>query len=184
MRAHETDLLASVLDQTEAIVSAVRPDQAHLPTPCPELDVTHLTDHLVGWARSFAARLTGTADTGDPNAYRAGPVPSTEFGAAARSIVRSYRETTEASRALPAGFLIMEFLTHGWDLAMATGHSVAYDQEAAEWGLATGRQMLKPEYRGPGQPFGPEVTVADAAGPVVRLVAFLGRDPAWSPSSR
>jgi len=39
--------------------------------------------------------------------------------------------------------------------------------------------MLKPEYRGPGKTFGYEVEVSDDAGPVDRLVAFLGRDPGW-----
>ena len=39
--------------------------------------------------------------------------------------------------------------------------------------------MLKPECRGPDKAFGQEVPVPDSAGAVIRLVAFMGRNPAW-----
>ncbi|MFZ0324910.1 MAG: TIGR03086 family metal-binding protein [Actinomycetes bacterium] len=177
------DLLESVLDETEATLAAVRPDQAHLPTPCPDFDVARLTDHVVGWAVSFASRLTDGLATGDPNDYRVGSSPATEFHRAAQSLIRSYREATEESQQLPVGFMIMEFLTHGWDLATATGRRVTYSPDAAELALDTGRLMLKPEYRGPGMTFGAEVEVAGTAGAVDRLIAFMGRDPAWQAST-
>jgi uncharacterized protein (TIGR03086 family) len=179
MSEPEIDLLESVLDETEATIAAVRPGQEHLPTPCPDFDVARVVDHLVGWANSFAARLTGGSVTGDPNDYRVGVKPATEFHQAAQEIVGAYREGGEQAQKLPVGFLIMEFLVHGWDLATATGSSVRFRPAAADLGLATGRQMLQPEYRGPGKTFGYEVEVSDAAGPVDRLVAFMGRDPGW-----
>ena len=179
MNPSEIDLLESVLDEAEATIAAVRPGQEHLPTPCSELDAARLVDHLVGWANSFATRLTGGSVTGDPNDYRAGADPATEFHQAAQRIIGAYREGGEQSQKLPAGFLIMEFLVHGWDLATATGRSGRFTPAAAELALATGRQMLQPEYRGPGKSFGYEVEVSDDAGPVDRLVAFMGRDPGW-----
>jgi len=179
MNQSEIDLLESVLIETEATIASVAPGQEHLPTPCSELDVARLVDHLVGWAGSFATRLTGGSVTGDPNDFRVGGDPVTEFHQAAQTIVGAYREGGEPSQKLPVGFLIMEFLVHGWDLATATGRSVRYLPAAAELGLATGRQMLQPEYRGPGKTFGYEVEVPDDTGPVDRLVAFLGRDPGW-----
>lgn len=179
MGPSELDLLESVLDETEATIASVTPAQEHLPTPCPEMDVARLVDHLVGWASSFAARLTGGSVTGDPNDYRTGGNPATEFHQAAQTIVGAYREGGEQSQQLPVGLLIMEFLVHGWDLATATGRSVRFEPAAADLALATGRQMLQPEYRGPGKTFGYEVEVSEAAGPVDRLVAFMGRDPGW-----
>lgn len=175
----EAELLESVLAETEATIRAVGPDQGHRPTPCADLDVARLTDHLVGWAASFASRLTDGPDIGDPNEYRVGPNPAAEFGQAAQRIVESYRQMTEQAQNLPVGFLVMEFLTHGWDLATAIGRPASYRDEAAELALTTGRLMLKLEYRGPGKAFGPEVPVPDSAGAVDRLVAFLGRNPAW-----
>jgi uncharacterized protein (TIGR03086 family) len=181
MSRSEIDLLQSVLDQTEATIASVAPGQEHLSTPCPDLDVARICDHLVGWARNFATRLTGGAPTEDPNEYHAGAHPATEFHQAAEAVVDAYREGGEQVQKLPAGFLIMEFLVHGWDLATAIGGSAGYEPAAADLALATGRQMLQPEYRGPGKTFGYEVEVSDAAGPVDRLVAFLGRDPGWQP---
>jgi uncharacterized protein (TIGR03086 family) len=179
MSQSEIDLLESVLTGTEATIASVRPGQEHLPTPCTDLDVARIVDHLIGWARSFATRLTGGSDAGNPNDYRVAGDPVGEFHQAAHTIVGAYREGGEQSQKLPVGFLIMEFLVHGWDLATATGRSVSYLPAAAELGLATGRQMLQPEYRGPGKTFGYEVEVSDDAGPVDRLVAFMGRDPGW-----
>jgi len=184
MSPSEVDLLESVLDETEATIASVTPGQEHLPTPCPELNVARIVDHLVGWANSFATRLTGGSVTGDPNDYRVGGEPATEFQHAAQTIVAAYREGGEQSQKLPVGFIIMEFLVHGWDLATATGRFVKFEPAAADLALGTGRQMLQPEYRGPGKSFGYEVEVPDAAGPVDRLVAFLGRDPGWHSPSR
>lgn len=179
MSPSEIDLLESVLNEAEATIAAVRPGQEHQPTPCPDLDVARIVDHLVGWARSFATRLTGGSDEGSPNDYRAGDDPATEFHQAAGTIIGAYREGGDQSQKLPVGFLIMEFLVHGWDLATATGRPVSFEPAAADLGLATGRQMLQPEYRGPGKSFGYEVEVSGTAGPVDRLVAFMGRDPGW-----
>jgi uncharacterized protein (TIGR03086 family) len=179
MTATETDALEAVLAETEATIAAVGPNQLRQATPCPEFDVAHLVDHLVGWANSFAERLTGVAAEVDPNDYRAGDDPGEEFNQAARTITAAYRDGVEETYTLPAGFLILEFLVHGWDLAVATGRSASFSPAAAELGLDTGRQMLKPEYRGPGKSFGYEVEVTDAAGQVERLVAFMGRDPDW-----
>jgi hypothetical protein len=79
MTSAEVDLLEAVLGETEATIAAVRLDQLHLPTPCTDYDVADLTNHLVGWARAFAARFSGASETEDPNAYRAGPSPAAEF---------------------------------------------------------------------------------------------------------
>jgi uncharacterized protein (TIGR03086 family) len=184
MTASEIDLLESVLDRAEATIARVRQDQEHLPTPCPEFDVARLVDHLVGWAISFAARLTGGSAEGDPNEYRVGGNPAVEFHQAAQGIIGAYRDGGERSRQLPTGFIIMEFMVHGWDLANATGQSVTFSPEAAEQALDTGRQMLKPEYRGPGKAFEYEVDVSETAGSVDRLVAFLGRSPDWQATPR
>jgi uncharacterized protein (TIGR03086 family) len=179
MSPSEIDLLESVLDETEATIASVTPGQEHLPTPCPEFDVARIVDHLVGWANSFAARLSGRSVTADPNDYRVGGNSATEFHQAAQTIIGAYREGGEQSQKLPLGFITMEFLVHGWDLATAIGSSVRFQPAAADLALVTGRTMLQPEYRGPGKSFGYEVEVPDAAGPVDRLVAFLGRDPGW-----
>jgi uncharacterized protein (TIGR03086 family) len=179
MSPSEIDLLESVLGETEATIASVTPGQEHLPTPCPELDVAGIVDHLVGWATSFATRLTGGSLKADPNDYRVAGNPATEFHHATQTILGAYRQGGEPAQKLPIGLVVMEFLAHGWDLATATGRSARFKPAAADLALATGRQMLAPAYRGPGKSFGYEVEVSDSAGPLDRLVAFLGRDPGW-----
>ena len=120
--ASEIDHLESVLGKTELIVVGVRADQVGLATPCPDYDVARLVDHLVGWATSFAARSTGGSFDGDPNDVRAGPDPEGEFRAAAQMIVAACRAARRAAEGLPVGLLLMGYVGHGWDLAMATGH--------------------------------------------------------------
>jgi uncharacterized protein (TIGR03083 family) len=175
--ASDTKLLESVLSQSEAIVAGVRPDQATLPTPCPEFDVRQLVDHIAGWSVSYAARAAGT-EPGDPNAYHAGPDPSAEVRAAADTILAGLANLP------PVGMLLMEYEAHGWDLATATGQVPSYSDAEAERALELGRQMLKPEHRGPDMPFGYEVEPPAGASPLEQLVAFLGRDPAWRPPGR
>ena len=144
----DLDLAEAVLDETEAIIAAVRPDQLLRPTPCSDYDVAGLINHLVGWARSFAARFTGVTTTEDPNDYRTGAHPAVEFHEAAETILSAYRIAAEPTNQLPAGFIVMEFLTHGWDLSAATNQSGNFPADAAELGLETARRMLKPEFRG------------------------------------
>jgi uncharacterized protein (TIGR03086 family) len=161
----------------------VEPGQRDDPTPCADYAVGELVDHIVGWARSFAARLRGGEPDVPPNDYRvdyrAGGDPARELHEAADAVLAAYRSASPAAEQLPVGILVSEFLTHGWDLARATGQELAVEPAAAELGLATVRGMLKPDYRGPGMSFGPEVEVDPSAPALERLVGFVGRDPGW-----
>jgi hypothetical protein len=50
------------------------------------------------------------------------------------------------------------------------------------YALSWSRQMLRPEFRGPGQAFGPEVAVRPDAPAYQRLAGWFGRDPEWTPA--
>jgi uncharacterized protein (TIGR03086 family) len=179
MGLSDVDLVETVLDETESIIAGVGPGQRDAPTPCSGFDVAQLINHTVGWARTFAARCTGAPDTENPDQFQAGPMPAGEFHQAAQAIVEAYRSPPERAPQLPAGFMVMEFLTHGWDLAAATNQTPTFSDGAAELGLRTAEAMLKPEYRG--SAFLPAIDAPATAGPVDRLVAFMGRNPAWRP---
>ena len=69
---------------------------------------------------------------------------------------------------------------HTWDLARATGQDATLDAgHCAE--LLTGMEPLDEMLRASGQ-YGPRVPVPDDAPSQDRLIAFIGRDPAWSPA--
>lgn len=55
------DLLARGLDQTGALVAGIRPDQAGLPSPCPEFDLRALVNHSVYDLHQFRSTLSGGA---------------------------------------------------------------------------------------------------------------------------
>lgn len=182
----EIGLLEGVLAKTADVIEAVGPDQRGLPTPCADYDVAALVDHL-GWIQVFEAGCHGRTYEGDINAYRSGPDPAGDFRRMAASLVAGWREhgmerpVRVMGGEMPGGMVfnmtLMEYMTHGWDLAVATGQPVPYTEEEAAVTLARAETTLPPQYRGEGMPFGHAVEAGTDANSVERLVAFLGRDP-------
>lgn len=174
------------LDQTGTIVAAVRPDQFDLRTPCAEWDVRGLLSHIVG-AVTRAALIGEGADamavppfadpaTADwPAAYRA---------AADRAVAAwSDDAKLDALVAVPWGKVpgrgavtgyAEEILTHGWDLAVATGQETERDPSLAEFALDFVQRTLPPDSRDQA-PFDVAVEAPPEAGPYARLAAWLGR---------
>jgi uncharacterized protein (TIGR03086 family) len=184
----DLELLERVLDKTGAIVAGVTPDQYDQPTPCPDYDVRALVNHITGWMRSFAAGANGGTYEGDPSAHVAGDDPGAEFRQAAGQVVEGWRangvdrEVGLMGGQLPGQMVlnmtIMEYLTHGWDLATATRQPMPYTDEEAAAALERAQGTLPEHYRGEGQAFGDIVAVPDSAPALDRFIGFLGRDPA------
>jgi uncharacterized protein (TIGR03086 family) len=72
-------------------------------------------------------------------------------------------------------FLSFDLVVHRWDVARATGGDESIEAADVD-ALQAAAEALGDAMRGPGA-FGPEVPVADDAGPQDRLLAFLGREP-------
>ena len=182
----DLDLLSSVMTKTGDLIEGVRSDQWDLPTPCRDWDVRDLVGHIVGWLRVFAAGAAGEVFEGDPADYRTGDSSAEDFrrltevlvaGWEANGADRSVRLTSgELPGAMVFDMTLMEYLTHGWDLATATGQSVPFTEVEAEDVLRRARATLRPEYRGPDTAMGEEVAVPADAPAMVRLAAFMGRD--------
>ncbi|MGW1106784.1 TIGR03086 family metal-binding protein [Streptomyces sp. NPDC002540] len=187
----EVDLLSGVLSKTGDIIEGVGADQLSLPTPCDDYDVEALIQHIVGWLLVFEAGAQGRSHDADAANHRCGADPAREFRTAAAGVVAGWetygfdRRVTALGGSMPGetvfNMTVMEYLTHGWDLAVATGQPIPYtDQEAAEV-LARAEATLQPQYRGENMPFGPAHPVGEDASAVDRLVAFLGRRPFPAP---
>lgn len=187
------ELLASVLAKTGDVVEGVRPDQRGLATPCDDYDVETLVNHIVGWLRVFDAGCHGRPHEAAASDYRCGADPAREFRAAAADLVAGWeeygvdREVSVTGAKLPGeqvlGMTVIEFLTHGWDLAVATGQSVPFTEQEAQEALDRAEATLPPQYRGENMPFGPIVPVAGDAPAVDRMVGFMGRDPDARPQT-
>jgi uncharacterized protein (TIGR03086 family) len=85
------------------------------------------------------------------------------------------------------GVRIVDTVTHGWDLARATGQQPAFDPEIAQIALVfaersfgearTSGAPFTPPLPIPGTPFAPPVPISEDAPAIDRLAAMLGRQP-------
>jgi uncharacterized protein (TIGR03086 family) len=185
-------LLHDVLDHLADIVANIPDNRLHDPTPCTEMDVEALRNHVLDWLTAFAA---GYADpegrTPDLGARRQSGDPADEVRRAARTLDEALaagaadRPLWIGESSMPGelalGMILWEYQVHGWDLARATGQPFAPPAEAAEQSLAFAPGMLTPDYQGPGKAFADPVPVPETAPPLDRLVGLSGRDPGWTP---
>jgi uncharacterized protein (TIGR03086 family) len=186
----EIDVLESVLGKTAQLLDGVDADDLGRPTPCDEFDVAALRDHIVGWSQQFAAGSVERSLDMDPATYKAGDDAPEVFRRAADDMVHGWREhglDREVRLSIGASpgpmvfnMTLMEYLAHGWDLAAATGQQIPYTEEEAADVLARAEATLRDEYRG--DVFGPRQDVPEGAPAIDRFVAFMGRDPSFSPS--
>jgi uncharacterized protein (TIGR03086 family) len=181
------DLLSDVLHKTGDIVAAVRDDQLELPTPCPEYDVAMLRNHIVAWAQVFEAGANERTYDGDPTTFHS-PDPAADFQITATGIIDGWREHgLDREVAVSGGskqpglmvlnMTLMEYLTHGWDLATATSQPIPFTQDEAAEVLERAQNTLPPQFQGDGMPFGAVVPVPDDAPAIDRLMGFMGRHP-------
>jgi len=174
-----------VIAEVEALVGAVGTEQLTLMTPCSEFQVRALLNHLIFENLAHAALADGAAI----------PEPDRTTDYVREDHVAAYRESARAVRAAFArpgmvtqGYgpmeapgsmlvqqLIIELLSHGWDLAKATGQGTDLAPDVAEDTLAVVRSWYRDQPRGPGNAFGPEQPVPVGASAADRLAAYLGR---------
>ena len=76
-------------------------------------------------------------------------------------------------------FYTADVFMHTWDLSRAAGIEAELEPELCLQ-LLDGMAPIDQLLRESGQ-YGPAVPVPDDADPQTRLVAFIGRDPSWSP---
>lgn len=184
------ELHQRAMAQTGSIVAAVESGQLTLPTPCAEYDVRALLSHMVGGLNRIA--VVGEGGDAMAVAPRADDVPDDGW-LAAYAVARARVTAAWADDArldalvkVPWGKVpgrialsgyVQEILTHGWDLARATGQPTELDPELASWVLAVAQRILPPEPRGGEIPFGPVLPVPPGAGLYAQLAAWLGRQP-------
>ncbi len=189
-------LFTTALDQAGHLVATVTPDDLDRPTPCADYNVRTLLGHLVAVER----RVVHIAHGGAPHEVTSlvTDVPDDGWLSAwtesrtALDDVMAEDGVLQRTFAHPAGLLpgwqavfayVSEIATHGWDLAVAVGRRDELDDELAAAALGPVMQFLPAEPRGGPVPFAPPVDVAPNAPAYDRLVAWMGRDPQWSPQT-
>jgi uncharacterized protein (TIGR03086 family) len=162
-----------------------------VPTPVPEWTARDVVRHLVEWfppflaAGSDIALAPGASVDEDPVGawtHQAQAIQAVLDDPASAGVTFAHPMIPPCP--LPEAidrFYTTDVFMHTWDLARATGQDDRLDAtECAD--LLTGMEPMDEMLRASGQ-YGTRVPVADDADVQTRLIAFIGRDPAWSPAS-
>jgi len=158
------------------------------PSPVAAWRARDVVGHLVDWLPALLKGGAGVRLREVPSAAD-DPVAAWEAHSAAVQALLDDPATAERTLSnphigtLPLAEAVDRFYTsdvflHTWDLARATGQSADLDPDRCAAMLA-GMEPLDEMLRQSGQ-YGPRVDVPDDADAETRLVAFIGRDPAWS----
>ncbi|WP_326573688.1 TIGR03086 family metal-binding protein [Streptomyces sp. NBC_00481] len=189
-------VMARASEAAVAIVRGIGPGEFGGSTPCPELRIGALLNHLIFWTsvRGHAAGLKqppqALADeVAEGHDFTAEPDWAETYAArsAATAAVWSDPRAWAGETALtgsgrmPArfigGIVLGEWLLHGWDLAAATGQKLNVDEElaAALYEDIAGKADMARQFG----VFGPEVGVPATAPLFDRALGLAGRDPSW-----
>src|SRR4051794_28565679 len=180
-----------------ALVLGVRDDQLDAPTPCGEITLAGLIDHIEGLCLGFTAAATKDLETGSqaPHADASHLADNWRTVIRERLVVLAEVWRDEAAWSgmtrvggvdLPAEvagmFAVDEVLVHGWDIAVSSGQEFSYDPQLAQ----PVHDFLKISTANApdGTPglFRPPVPVADDAPLMDRVLGLTGRSPSWRPT--
>ncbi|GGV04241.1 hypothetical protein GCM10010182_23160 [Actinomadura cremea] len=181
------------LDLWVGMVAQVEPDMLRLPTPCPDWTLHGLIRHQLSQDAGFAAAARGEAAR--PSGRRGGDLgsdPRTAAAASADLVTAAFAATgprdrlrlpeigdgTTVPAPLAIAFHLLDVVVHAWDAAAAIGVPWEPDDELVEASLRVAA-IVPADGRGPGEAFAPAVPAAGGGGPRDRLLAALGRTPAW-----
>lgn len=203
------DLDRAAVLATVELVCRVTPADLERPTPCDGWTLAGLLAHMSVQHRGFAAAARGNGEdlavwrVGPPAAD-----PVADYLAAASEVILAFGDGAgggtgddgagdgtvlgrefrlpeiSASAAFPAtqaiGFHLVDYVVHGWDVARSIGLEPHLDGPVLEAALRIARQVPDGEPRTrPGAAFRPSRPAPPDAPPLDRIVAALGRSPAW-----
>lgn len=182
------------LDLVQPVVDQVTPQSLGLPTPCPPWTVEQLLKHMVSQHLRWESAARGRDADADCPLDQAdlGSDPAQAFRASAAAATEAFAAGAddqpfvlpELGRTVPLGaaisFHFLDFMLHGWDVAVSIGVPFAPDDDLTELALRAA-QVIPDAARQPGAAFAPVLDVGQTAAPYDQLLGVTGRDPAWKP---
>lgn len=170
-------------------VDAVDPAGWGRPAPPDGWVARDVVGHLVEWFPGFLVSSTGIELPAGP-AVAEDPAGAWRCQAEAVQALLDDPVTAEQVRDFPhmgsmtlaavvEQIYVGDVFMHRWDLGRATGQDVVLDGDTCTAMLA-GMEPMDEVLRASGH-YGPRVAVPDDASSQDRLLAFIGRDPAWTP---
>ncbi len=173
--------LDEILPLLNALVAPLDDTTLAFSTPCATFSVRGVVEHMVGGATMFAAAFRGEAPpepSGGGDLVAAFPLAMAGLQQSLRSPGAFDRTIASPFGDLPAEafarFVALDGLVHGWDIATATGQVYAPSPAVVAEVDQFARQTISAEMRDGGT-FAAAVEPPTDASPLVRLVAFTGR---------
>jgi uncharacterized protein (TIGR03086 family) len=178
------------------VIAQVQPEHLDKPTPCAAWNLGELLRHLVSENRGFAATAGGVPvvrsiwDSGDlgtdPHGAYQDSVAEVTAAFAAQDVDDRPVEVREYGvfpGRVAMSMHFVDFLVHGWDVAVSIGVPYQPDGALAKSALAiASRWPDRPDFRGPAAAFNVQVPVDNDGDDFDRLLGLLGRSPLWTPS--
>jgi uncharacterized protein (TIGR03086 family) len=171
------------------LIDHIPADRWTAPTPCTAWSVRDVVDHLVGMNLVFVAMLEDSPmPAREADRLGADPAGAYRRSAAALQAAAVRPGVLERTQATPVGvatgaerlqWRVADLLTHGWDLARATGLAADLPDDLVEQALTFVLAELPDQSRG-GR-FAHPQPISDDAPALDRLAAFTGRPVPWTP---
>lgn len=179
------DRIEKAITRTSKIVHGVKPEQHGDPTPCSEFDVHALLNHMIGGLEMLRDAAAGGSPA-MPEGEQFGAEPGKEYDERAAKLLDVIKQpgTLDNTWVMPfaplpgqmmASIAFVEHVTHGWDLAKATGQDTTIPDDL----IAECRGIVEPMgamWRMDGV-CGPEVEVPESASATDQYAGFMGRQP-------
>ncbi len=165
-----------------ALLDGVSVEQLDAATPCPAWTVRALVAHVVAGNLKYTEIARGTDWSRGAPDVELDDDPAAMYRRTVDAMLESWERpgVLERETPLPVGrgraeaalFLHLgETLVHGWDLAMATGQTPAFDGEVVDASLTQFPGWLPPQ-RPPGSPFSDAQLLGDDADALDRLAGI------------
>jgi uncharacterized protein (TIGR03086 family) len=181
-------------DRMTNLLANVAEDQFGLPTPCPDINLGDLVDHVGALTKGFTAvarkDVDGTEAPPKPDAAHLEAGWRDRMTRDLATLAEAWRDpaawegmTSAAGVPLPgpvAGLVALdELVVHGWDISVAIGRPYEPSVEEVDAAMSFVSAFDAPR---DGNLFGPVVAVPDDASAMDRLLGLTGRDPNWKSS--
>ncbi len=172
------------------LVSTLTASDLDRSSPCAGWSVRSLLSHTISSIDAFAAAVDGGSGPTEAELFSGADILGSEpLAVVEQSVDRSRRAWATITDwqqsvgtvlgAMPAaqaiGIITYSTLIHSWDVAVAVGQAVEFDDAEAALAEAVGAALV-PALQPQGM-FGPEIELGGGASPTQRVIAFAGRNP-------
>ncbi|MPZ82004.1 MAG: TIGR03086 family protein [Actinophytocola sp.] len=168
---------------TSAIIDQVPAGLLDAPTPCTKWTVWQIIEHMVENNRAHVAQARDESEVDI----------GIGFARTGQAFTETFRDPATLTRQFTLGKFptdgrgvvavhLADVLVHGWDIGRAAGIPVTFDTDLARVALRI-TEGFPDGLRGPDGAFARALPAPDDAPIHTRLLAFLGRDPEWTPAT-